>query len=157
MKKIAVLFSAIFAVMVLSFSATFAQTIEIPNIEQWEETTYPFGDHDMGHKTKTVVIWHKDPQGNGYEGDVLYYKNSSGKLVMLSKSWNFINYGGGMHDFDWSKTRVALLLENGEWFVGDEGEMLRIKREYNEQNEVIAVTYQFAGSNASVSRTINFQ
>ncbi|OGZ96155.1 MAG: hypothetical protein A3I44_01940 [Candidatus Sungbacteria bacterium RIFCSPLOWO2_02_FULL_51_17] len=155
MRKIAMLFSAIFAVVVLINSASFAQTVEVPDIEQWKETIYPFGDANMGHPTRTPVTWHKDPQGNDFEGSVTYYVDSAGNKIALLKSWNFQNYGSG--SFDWSQVRVSLLLDNGSWYTGKPGEMLRIKRGYNKQGEVIAITYQFTGNSASVSRTINFQ
>src|SRR3989338_6606724 len=109
----------------------------------------------MGHPTRTIITWHKDPQGNGFEGDVGYYVDSAGKKIVFSKSWNFQNHGQG--SFDWSQVRVSLLLDNGVWYVGETGEMLHIKREYDKQGKVIAVTYQFTGNSASISRTINFQ
>lgn len=159
MKRFSVVLSALFFAIALPHSISLAQTtnLEIPSIELWEETANPFGNMSMGHPTKTVITWHKDSRGKGYEGNVLYFMNSSGELTMFLKSWNFVHYGSRPYGFDWRESRTALLLENGEWFIGDEGEMVSIMWEFNDQDEVIAVTYSFTDINSSISRTIKFE
>lgn len=138
------------ALVVLSFiSLAQATSPEVPTIEQWEETVYPFGNADMGHPTKIVPKWHKDPRGDDYEGAVIYYKDSNGNLVPFAKSWNFKNDG------DWSEVRTALLTNDGNWVTGNVGEMLSIKRQRNAQGDIVSVTYQFTGTN--VSRTIELK
>jgi len=130
--------------------------VQIPAVENWEAAPYPFGKADMGHPTRTVVKWHKDPRGKRYEGATVYYKDSHGKLILFSKSWNIKKDWSVAGGYDWRKVRTALLQEDGVWFVGKEGEMLEIHRQFNDKMEVIAVEYKFYETR-DVKRAIKFK
>jgi len=128
--------------------------VVIPLVETWQETIAPFTGANMGHRTRIIVKWHIDPQGSGYEGASMYYVDSEGSIILFAKSWNFQKDG---RDYTWVESRTALKLDNGEWFVGETGEMLLIERRYGPTNEVLAVKYQFTRGNSLVNRIIDFK
>ena len=156
MKQFARLLLITFAMSVLLTFRSSAEAAQptIPPIEKWQGSIYPFANANMGHPTKILVTWHQDPRGEGYEGSVLSYQGPENKVIPFSKSWNFRKVDG---EYEWSGIRVALLLENGEWVVGNMGEMLNVKQGRNEKGEITSVTYEFNGGHKSISRTIKFE
>lgn len=132
-------------------------SIEIPNIESWKEIVYSEdSNNDKNDRGWIFIRWFQDPRGNGYYGMVLYYKlTNSADPISIVKAWGFRKDSGG--SYDWNETRVALWLEDkGVWFVGDQGERLKVSRQYKDGN-TISVTYTFEGRNHKVSKTVRLE
>lgn len=131
------------------FSANNFNSVTIPKIEKWERSTTRTDEQPTppcGH----TIHWYNDPKGDGYHGILVYWhKGEHAKPFLIGKSWGFrITEDEG---FDITTMRSALLLETGEWFVGDEEESVRFVHGHNHGKD--STTFRFKAANSTVSRT----
>ena len=147
----AVRIASLFAALVC-FGASMAWAGEeqtIPPVETWEEMAVPYPDSPEMQK-KFLVKWHKDPRGERYEGTTGYFQDPKGGSTLFTKCWDFWDGSGNGKWRDWSTIRVALLMDSGEWVVGDPGEMLSM----DWAEDKLSMTMRFQGVHRAHSRTL---
>lgn len=124
--------------------------IVIPNVEQWELVS-----SHVSHNLK--YTWHKEPEGHGRGGMVIYHSFNGKDWVPFIKAWNFFDSktGGGIyHDIH---CYTALLQDSGVWVVGGLGERLKFDYIYNAAlGETVGITFRFSGNHSHIFRTLFF-
>lgn len=131
------------------FSANNFNSVTIPKIEKWERSTTST-DGQLTPPCGHFIHWYNDPKGGGYQGILVYWhKGEHAKPFLIGKSWGFKTAPDG--DFDTTTMRSALLLETGEWFVGDENEAVKFLLGHSDGKD--STTFRFKAANSTVSRT----
>src|SRR5262245_36713545 len=106
---------AIMMAAFLSFAFATEVAPSIPAVETWQEipAPKPFYESEKTFFTK----WHLDPRFDNYVGVTSY---AGGRLIL--RGWGMINPNLPGNRSSYLEVRVAVLLENGEWAVGQFGE-----------------------------------
>jgi hypothetical protein len=146
--------AALFTATTLLSFAVSAQNVAptIPPVETWEEMPVPYPDTPEV-QAKFLTKWHKDPRGDKYEGATGYFVDSKGEPILILKDWEFWDDSSDGSYRNWSKIRVAMLMEDGKWIIGEPGEMLDM--DWTEDGS--SLTLAFDGAHSAHSRTLTWK
>jgi hypothetical protein len=156
MKRVSVLFFALFMAVFTAVPTTANEAAKVPEVEKWQEIHFvQDSNNDPDDKGAIYIRWFKDPDRADYAGMVVYQKAQPADVPFI-KAWNFKSVSPN-GEYDFTETLVALFLNDGSWFVGSEGERLKVHREYNDERETVSIEYRFDGQHSSVFKKINLQ
>lgn len=154
------LFAIVFAFSAAaSFAANNIASVRVPAIESWELDTSIQTDNYAAEEGGHYIKWYKDPTQDGYQGMLVYWKASkNASPVLIGKAWGWRTTAAG--EMDIGQMRSALLLDTG-WFVGDEGESVRIVYKFENQSDgsrrEVGTTFRFKGNNSDTEYTFLYQ
>lgn len=134
----------------------------VPCIECWDEVKVQNdSNNDLNaDRNQIVVKWYRDPDHAGREdslagwGMVIFRKMWNGTLEPFMRAWDIYR---GEKGFEWHNIRVALLLDNDTWFVGDAGERLKVHREYDSCKLTTSIRYTFDGKHQDTGKTVELE